>query len=69
MQRTYQLPVHRTETGWVVDMLDAPDANKIQDLFGTTTLPTAFTYAAPFETVKRSLEALNRGAQVVEVLQ
>ena len=48
----------RTATEWLATW-HGPEAAQIQELFGTTTLPTAFTAAADPETVRRDIAAHN----------
>ena len=52
-----------TAQGWVVTHINMPD---IVDLFGTDTLPTAFTPSAPAELVLAELRKRNPGVLVVQ---
>ncbi len=49
-------------TGWCAQFVN--DTN-IVALFGTDTLPTAFTAKAPFETVQREVQKLNPRHDVI----
>lgn len=54
-----------TNQGWNATY-SGPKGLKIADLFGTSTIPTAFTAQASAETVRREIERLNAG-YIVEV--
>ena len=64
--KPYTLYVFVGRDAWMCDFRDAPDAAKVQDLFGTTIIPTPFTTTASFEMVKASIERnpANAGATV-----
>ena len=51
-----------TQQGWMAKHVNMPE---IVDLFGTDTLPTAFTAAAPAKLVLAELEKRNPGVLVV----
>lgn len=51
-----------TRQGWMAKHINMPD---VIELFGTDTLPTAFTAAAPVELVLAELEKRNPGVLVV----
>lgn len=53
----------RTSNGWTA-CYSGPHASEIQDLFGTKTIPTAFTAEADAQTVLAKIRALNPGVQV-----
>ena len=58
------LHLNLTSDGWTVTHYaqgrdDGPRIREIVDLFGTTTLPTPFTAAAPVDRVRAELERLN----------
>lgn len=63
-----QITVRRTSTGWSADFAQHPDGPRIQKLFGTTELPTAYTPRAEPEYVLEKIQARNPEA-VVLVLQ
>lgn len=48
--------------GWLADFTDDPT---VWDLFGTTTIPTAFTLRTSVEDVLAEIRSLNPGATVV----
>jgi hypothetical protein len=52
-----------TETGWMARYRGA-GASLIRELFGTDTLPTAFTRQASWQEVKATIEHLNPGCRV-----
>lgn len=55
-----RIKLHRTPQGWLATWL-GPESARIVDLFGTDTIPTAFTARATPEHVKARIEALNPG--------
>lgn len=45
-----------TPKGWIADMMHSPEADHIQQLFGTTQLPTPYTAQATLEQVIAGLK-------------
>jgi hypothetical protein len=60
-----QIQLFRTNSGWHARFLNDPDMPR---LFGTNTIPTAFTKYADESDVVRAIQSLNPGA-VIEVLR
>lgn len=56
------IKLRNENTGWCAQFVN--DAN-IVELFGTDTLPTAFTAAAPFELVRSEIQKLNPNHDVI----
>ena len=56
-----QLVLHRTERGWMAQFVGS---SEVQSLFGTDTIPTAFTVNASPEEVQAKIQALNPEYQV-----
>jgi hypothetical protein len=59
MQQTITL--YRTPDGWMARHSDPT----VKELFGTDTLPTAFTAAASAETVIAEISRLNQGCRLI----
>ena len=57
----HRLVLHRTERGWMAQFVGD---SVVQSLFGTDTIPTAFTSTASPEEVKEKIQALNPEYQV-----
>ena len=58
---TDTLTVHKTEDQWMVTFKPGTDVKR---LFGTSTIPTAFTSLTPAAVVVEKLRELNPGAVV-----
>lgn len=58
-----EIHVHLGSQGWLATHF-GPHAVEIFDLFGTTTVPTAFTSRAPLASVIETLKVKNPGAVV-----
>ena len=58
------ITLYKASTGWVA-LYRGPHAKKIKRLFGTDTLPTAFTTRATADTVRQAIQALNPTATVI----
>jgi hypothetical protein len=61
-----RIELSRTEQGWVAEYY-GDGAEVIQQLLGTTILPTAYTAQAEAATVRRTIERLNPGYTVTVV--
>jgi len=59
-----QITLTRTSQCWLA-RFEGPQAVRIQELFGTTVLPTAFTAHAEPGTVQREIERLNPECRVL----
>ena len=59
------ITVKRTSEGWVADMKDATGSAEILRIFGTYTIPTAFTANAHPGLVVATLERMNPEHRVV----
>jgi len=57
MQDTYTMTLVQSQTGWLV----RTDDPHTLELFGTDTLPTPYTAAAPASMVLQAIKALNPG--------
>jgi hypothetical protein len=55
--------LHRLSTEWVAT-ITGPEAEAVHDLFGTTTLPTAFAASVDPETVLAAVRHRNPGTSV-----
>ena len=60
------ITLFKTTDGWMANMSRAANANEVYGLFGTCTLPTAFTAAAPASEVLAEIQRLNPD-EMVEV--
>lgn len=58
-----EINLTRTATGWMASYV-GPHAAKIKALFGTVTIPTAFTASASYDFVSLEICKLNPGVLV-----
>lgn len=62
---TDTIRVTRTTQGYMADFSNASNADEVIGLFGTYTLPTAFTAHAQADLVRVTIEQLNPGNIVI----
>jgi hypothetical protein len=63
MQDQNEILLHVGEYGWLATFV-GPHATRLVNLFGTSTIPTAYTAGASLERVTRGIAARNPGVIV-----